>query len=942
VAQVGRISGAILKDNLLRQGIDLAFENDLVYLKVASNTGIGIKNNAPNSELDVSGTTATTNLESTVLTVSPNIEITNNNITAFQGNIYFNAADKIQTEAVETANININNNVISTKNNENLELRPNQSPTFPSYAISDITVGQVKVNLGTDTNPGTYVSGGTINFNGSTANIFDIVYDSFNNDLIITLSNSFSGTEPVIGDTIIIENVTLNNGSTDFLWYLPTVFGNVAVESNWYSYGNIHSTGDITFGGNMVLGDDDTDSVDFEADVASDIIPDATDTYDLGSSSKRWASLHTDLVNGRLTEVDSINVNGTLSVKRQGNIFYVSINGDDTNVGDHQHGAFRTIEHALSIVDASSGGPVTIHIFPGEYEEAFPLVVPENVTISGEDLRNVIVKPTNATNTNNAFELTHNTTIENITIKDFYAPGYAFVFQNGTVISERSPYIRNVTVITQGSFTYENVTDIYDAGDAAGGVITDTFDGGSASTEVTNPTDILDGLLGTTGTVPGGGAYIDGGVLDSATLEGSMLFHSCTFITPGVDCITMTNGVRVEWLNCFTYFASVGLQAEQGISGLGGNGVRYGAELRSINSANIYGNYGAIANGADTLMYLITHNFAYIGSGTDVNNDPSLALQDQETVELNNGKIYYVTTDHEGAFRVGDSFFINFEDGTTSFNIGEVSLQDVSAIFISTNESVTYIDGEQLSTGNLIFSGNTIQSVSGDLIWSPNNTQFLISTNASFIIPRGTTAERSGREADLRYNTNFNSYEGYGQSDVSFNGVYSQDRQTNISADTLIDNNLVFNVNGLEQGRLIPGALEFNNIQIDDININGNILQTTTTDTDLLMTNTSTEVVNIDSLSLFDSVIETNGILSISHTGQGYLKFDSTGGVVIPTGDTANRAQNPEVGQVRFNSDIGTLEIWSGTQWVNVVEDSEGASQEDMEEFLNLYVLVLG
>ena len=28
-----------------------------------------------------------------------------------------------------------------------------------------------------------------------------------------------------------------------------------------------------------------------------------------------------------------------------------------------------------------------------------------------------------------------------------------------------------------------------------------------------------------------------------------MLFHSATFITPGVDAISMTNGVRVEWLN---------------------------------------------------------------------------------------------------------------------------------------------------------------------------------------------------------------------------------------------------------------------------------------------------------------------------------------------------------------------------------------------------------
>ena len=47
-----------------------------------------------------------------------------------------------------------------------------------------------------------------------------------------------------------------------------------------------------------------------------------------------------------------------------------------------------------------------------------------------------------------------------------------------------------------------------------------------------------------------------------------MLFHSVTFITPGVDGLTMTNGVRVEWLNSFTYFANRGLYAVNGVTGI--------------------------------------------------------------------------------------------------------------------------------------------------------------------------------------------------------------------------------------------------------------------------------------------------------------------------------------------------------------------------------------
>ena len=56
--------------------------------------------------------------------------------------------------------------------------------------------------------------------------------------------------------------------------------------------GDIHASGNITAGGNITLGDADTDSVTFNADITSHIIPDADNTYDLGSSSKKWRALY--------------------------------------------------------------------------------------------------------------------------------------------------------------------------------------------------------------------------------------------------------------------------------------------------------------------------------------------------------------------------------------------------------------------------------------------------------------------------------------------------------------------------------------------------------------------------------------------------------------------------------------------------------------------------
>ena len=48
---------------------------------------------------------------------------------------------------------------------------------------------------------------------------------------------------------------------------------------------------------------------------------------------------------------------------------------------------------------------------------------------------------------------------------------------------------------------------------------------------------------------------------------------SVTFITPNVDTITATNGVRIEWLNSFTYFADKGIYAISGSSGFAGAGL---------------------------------------------------------------------------------------------------------------------------------------------------------------------------------------------------------------------------------------------------------------------------------------------------------------------------------------------------------------------------------
>jgi hypothetical protein len=313
------------------------------------------------------------------------------------------------------------------------------------------------------------------------------------------------------------------------------------------------------------------------------------------------------------------------------------------------------------------------------------MTVPKGVTIQGDSIRGVEIYPTSATQSNDAFLVNSDATIENITVKDFYYAsggntGYAFRFPSNfsTNIFEqepgRSPYIRNVTVLTKGSTTSVSDPRGFDAGDA------------------------------------GKGALVDGSVVDQNSASASMLFHSCTFITPGVDALTITNGVRVEWLNSFTYFANRGIYMLQGSGRTAKDGTTvYGGELRTIASANVYGNKGIEADGANCLAYMVNHNFAYIGSGKNITNDNTTTIQVNEVTELNNATVYFTGQDQKGNFRVGDKFLVDLENERTSFDIESIFATNSQVQIRNGNDTVTLNQGV-VALDNIVVQGNVIEA----------------------------------------------------------------------------------------------------------------------------------------------------------------------------------------------------------------------------------------
>jgi cytoskeletal protein CcmA (bactofilin family) len=512
---------------------------------------------------------------------------------------------------------------------------------------------------------------------------------------------------------------------------------------------------------------------------------------------------------------------------------------------------------------------------------------------------------------------------------------YAFRFAPNTVISTRSPYVQNVTVITHGSVTSVSDPRGFEEGDA------------------------------------GGGAYIDGADVESASNEASMLFHSVTFITPGADAVTMTNGVRVEWLNSFTYFANRGLYAVDGVTGhlsTDGSTINYGAEIRSIGSANVYGNYGAVADGADTIMYLIQHNFGYIGAGKYVDNDPSRAIQANEVVESNLGKIYYSSTDHLGTFRVGDQFFIDFETGSTSVDIDTLTAGSLNGLVIKTGVDQTFITGAKVETGNIRFTNNNLDSLSGNLIiTSPTAINFLdnvniandlsVSGNLAFdgnlnLLGNQTTDTLTFNvDFDQNFNPKLDSRYTLGTAVKEWNNIWLSkasigdiEVSDNIITTTLSNANLDLRANGT--GEIVVPS---NNVQIDNnltvtnatdlqsTTIVGTLTQTgnTVISNDATITGATeiTENVTVGAAAQLEEInIDGNVITTTTSNTDLELRASSTGNILIPNNnvqidtnlDADNIFTNDNINitfQTEFNkADVSSIDISQNYIETNVID----------------------
>ena len=177
MSQLGRIGGQVLTDNLLRAGVDLAFETNLLYLDV-TNQRIGVKDSTPVYDLDVNGNFITNDLTVATQIAPGNLRINSlETITTSVGGIdvYINGGGEIFHDRLVTANLVLDGNLISSLSNSNIVLDPNGSGTVELRAITNIT-GDLVVN-GNISMSGNLTGTGTLTFGNQTIDTVTINTD---------------------------------------------------------------------------------------------------------------------------------------------------------------------------------------------------------------------------------------------------------------------------------------------------------------------------------------------------------------------------------------------------------------------------------------------------------------------------------------------------------------------------------------------------------------------------------------------------------------------------------------------------------------------------------------------------------------------------------------------------------------------------------------------
>ena len=389
------------------------------------------------------------------------------------------------------------------------------------------------------------------------------------------------------------------------------------------------------------------------------------------------------------------------------NVYYVSKDGvDAAGRGGSIDASWASVKYACSNlpVTPTKTSPAVIFVKSGTYEEAsLPIIVPPYTTIVGDNLRATTIKPAAGLDSGGSTLNTRST---------------LFRCSNGVIIQD---------ILCDGMGGYTPGSPASDPTAGTLGGVYFALNGASPITDkspyIYNVTTFGDGATG---------AVVDGSV--HASGNRSMLFHTVTHIhSDGLGCWAKDNA-NAEIISGFTYYCQIGYTAT------GGSKIR---SLNSSNSYGEFGVFSKgfdsseTANSGQVTGTMLTYQGTI--SGSFVNGELITGAGGATAYIINaqsEPKVLYIVQ-KTGTFQSGE--VVTGNGGATATLVAGAVESNQSGRVLVTTFTTTPDAGDSLQFGSTDGNAYQIQSVSAVTANSTAYQVLVFSTSRATPIPQGTT-----------------------------------------------------------------------------------------------------------------------------------------------------------------------------------------------------------
>lgn len=400
-------------------------------------------------------------------------------------------------------------------------------------------------------------------------------------------------------------------------------------------------------------------------------------------------------INQDLQELYSQSVGGVAA-----NVYYVSKSGNDFNPGNALGLAFATIKRAVQVATAYLATRPTervcIFVKSGDYQEENPIVCPPRLTIWGDNLRSVSVRPIFPTQ--DIFHVQNADYIAGITFRGHVAPAAAIAFPSGGAgFITTSPYVQNCTSSTttgtgmriDGSLAQglrSMVTDAFTQVNEGGigihilnqgyaqlvsvfticcnqGILVES--GGYCSITNSNTS------FGTYGLVSKGAVLLG----NQATIDGAGQFGRNILISGLTEQPNSKQSIKINGgLKFYDIWEATTIVDGRCV-------ITISEEIvEPFPDGSIITFYTRSAINASS------HTFEWVGTGdvlaTALPQTGAMPVQANEIIEEDGGVVVYTSTDQRGDFRIGNDLTINGSTGTITGDTFDKALFAVMTPYI--------------------------------------------------------------------------------------------------------------------------------------------------------------------------------------------------------------------------------------------------------------------